>query len=75
MSRARLVSVYAAAVEVVCPFCGENVPSPDGGSYMWTLSEDRAAFDGKRRTCDSCDEEFVMSLPSKAITDRSGGAR
>lgn len=74
MSRIRPVTVVVAAVEVLCPHCGENVPSPDGGSFMWTLDADRAGFDGKRRTCDSCDGVYFMSLPSKVLVEAKPGA-
>ena len=73
MTRLRPVCVIAAAVNVLCPHCGEDVPSPDGGSLMWTLEEDRAGFNGARRQCNGCEEWFIMSLPSRAIIEARPG--
>lgn len=66
MPRARRGAVYAAtAVEVTCPHCQETLPSPTG-SFFWTMSEVAEAIARQPdRTCDSCDEPFVMRQESK----------
>lgn len=66
MPRPARGAVYSAtAVEVSCPHCQETLPSPIG-SFFWTMQELAAAItDRPTRTCDSCEEDFVLHQESK----------
>lgn len=66
MPRLKRSAVYAAtAVEVTCPHCQAELPSPTG-SFFWTVSElARAIREEPSKTCNSCDEAFVLRQESK----------
>lgn len=56
----------AASLQIDCPRCGESLPAPCG-SVFWTLDELTTALkDQPERTCDGCDEPFVLRQQSKA---------
>ncbi len=67
MSRTHLSASYVAtAVQVDCPHCGETLPAPNG-SFFWVLDELSTAIEREpNRTCDSCDEPFVLRQQNKA---------
>jgi hypothetical protein len=62
--RMRRAQLFAEAVSVLCPFCGEPQPSPGIGSEMWT----RPDFDKKSGefACVSCDERILITVDPKA---------
>lgn len=61
--------LFAPAIEVTCPHCGEPLPSPDNGSDMWLPTQVRDAS-GQTKTCDSCDEPFVIADENKVQVSR-----
>lgn len=64
--RPRGASYTALTVSVDCPACGEGLPDPSG-SLFWTPQElAEVIAEQPNRTCDSCEEPFVLRQQSKA---------
>lgn len=63
MSR-RNCQLVVSAVEVVCPFCGEAVPNPENGAFLW--EPDLIAKHQGPRECDSCEEPITIVPGRKA---------
>jgi hypothetical protein len=61
--QARRAQLFAEAVAVLCPWCGEPQPEK-GGSEMWTRSD----FDYKSGIfpCVACDEPVLITVDPKA---------
>lgn len=53
--------LYTASVYVDCPKCNESLPSPETGSFLWTLQE---VADAKERTC-ACGAVVTLKTPSR----------
>lgn len=65
-SRIKSALFTATSVEVDCPSCGESLPAPCG-SLFWTVDELSSAIDSAPlRTCNSCEEPFMLRQQSKA---------
>ena len=64
-TKAKRATLYAAALEVACPVCGEAQPSPRSGSEMWEIREVKEEK-GKRLKCVSCDQICFVGADSKA---------
>lgn len=65
----------ALSISVDCPSCGESLPDPSG-SLFWTPQElSQAIADQPNRTCDSCDEPFVLRQQNKASLELEFGPR
>lgn len=59
-------SFTALTISVDCPACGESLPDPSG-SLFWTPQElARVIAEQPNRTCDSCEEPYVLRQQSKA---------
>lgn len=43
-----------AAVDLLCPYCGEDIPAPDG-SLFWTVEELELCDSKEHLTCNGCD--------------------
>lgn len=67
MNKRALGALYTAtSVQIDCPRCGESLPAPCG-SVFWTVDElAKAIADQPDRTCDGCDEPFVLRQNDKA---------
>lgn len=61
MASPKRAQLFAGAVEVFCPYCGEPQPSPDSGSHLWEvrLVLKRA---GETRACAACCARFRLSV-------------
>jgi hypothetical protein len=57
--------IQAAALEVICPHCGDPQPSPDNGSHMW-MPEQVTVAQGIV-TCVACDEKFRIHAQSRVV--------
>ena len=65
MAKRRLnAQIVATAVEVHCPHCGEPLPNPLDGSYLWEPYQ--VAANQGARDCNACDEPFTVMSQSKA---------
>lgn len=64
MARAKLATVIAEVVNVLCPECGEPQPNPDNGADNWKAEEVRAEA-GKARSCVSCDQPFQLQMVNR----------
>lgn len=42
--------------ELECPLCGEGIPAPDNGSFLWHV--DLPTF--KTTTCPACKQRLVI---------------
>lgn len=61
----RFALIYASSVEVLCPYCGANQPSPSNESDLWLPDEVRK-HEGKR-ACVSCDKTMTVVPQPKAV--------
>lgn len=62
----KLAVIVAATVEVQCPACGAEQPSPGTGSDLWPVEELRWRADSKPDfDCVSCDHKFKLILNHK----------
>lgn len=61
----RTARIFAEAVSVLCPHCGEAQPAPDNGSELWTIGNFQS-FRDKTVTCSHCCKEMLIAGKSKA---------
>lgn len=60
-------TIYASAVEVICPHCGGSQPSPRNGSFMWEKQDfEKQKLNGSKVDCADCDEPIYILNQSKA---------
>jgi uncharacterized Zn-finger protein len=60
----RNAQITAAALEVLCPYCGEPQPDPERATHMWDHSQVVAQQGAK--VCTSCDKTFRLVSTRKA---------
>ena len=73
MSRVRSALFSAVTISVDCPHCGEPLPALCG-SIFWTIGEiSKAIAESPNRTCDGCDEPFVIRQQNSATLGDGGG--
>lgn len=62
-------TLLAVCVLVLCPHCGAEQPSPGKESDLWLTSE--VSDNQGKRTCNDCDEEYVLHFHSKINVEPS----
>lgn len=62
-------NTLAACILVLCPHCGAEQPSPKDGTILWSPAE--VSDNQGDRTCNDCDEEYVLHFHSKINVEPS----